>query len=71
MIVRKIICAATAAAILALVAPIPTQAAKVDPGVNKASIVQDAYWYNGRNYYHRRWHCWHARGVRRCAWRYW
>jgi len=85
--IRTIVCVAATAAFVALAAPAPAQAAMLDPGLATAapSMVQDAawYWWNGRRWRHRRWHCWYVRErvrvrhhwewrrVRRCAWRYW
>ena len=83
MMIRATICAIAMASLLTFVVPVPTQAAIVDPGLNRAaqSTILDVAWRH-RRWHHRRWHCWHKwvrvrvhhhwelRKVRRCAWRY-
>ena len=83
--IRGIICAVAAAAFMALSAPVPTQAAVVNPGLSTvapAGVVQKARYYHHRyhHYYkphhrywrhrHRHYTCWHVR-VWRHGHRHW
>jgi hypothetical protein len=77
---RTVLCAAIAAAFLALATPAPAPAAMFDPGASKAapSMLQPAQYWRHRYYWrdrywrHRYRHCWYERvRVRRYGHRVW